>query len=225
MNDAIKALVAAQKAMTKATKATNNPAFRTKYADLGAVQDACFPALHDNGFAVLQPVGRDEGGEYVDTILLHESGPEFRARIYLLLGKRDMQGFGSAVTYARRYGLMSLAGIAPEDDDGNAAVVKPDNVTRRAGDVTNAKPPSPDISARGLTKTDGDVPMLSRRDGEAIIFGINAQNDIADLDAYMAALRSGPMAFAADHEKIRAAYDVRKQMLGEPTAADYLATG
>jgi hypothetical protein len=210
MNDAIKALVAAQKAMTKATKATNNPAFRKKYADLGAVQDACFPALHDNGFAVLQPVGRDEGGEYVDTILAHESGHEFKARIYLILGKRDMQGFGSAVTYARRYGLMSLAGSAPEDDDGNAAVVKPDNVTRRPDNVTQEAPP-----AR----------VLTAKDGKAIVDGINAQNDIADLDAYMAALRAGPMAFAADHDKIRAAYDVRKQMLGEPTAADYLATG
>jgi hypothetical protein len=211
MAEAIRALVAAQKAMTKATKGANNPAFRTKYADLGAVQDACFPALHDNGFAILQPVGRDDVGEYVDTILAHETGGEFRARIYLILGKRDMQGFGSAVTYARRYGLMALAGIAPEDDDGNgASTVKGDNVTRKPDNVTRDVTPER---------------TLSRKEGEALVMGINAQNTIGDLDGYMAALRAGPMRFAAGHERIVAAYDVRKAMLGEPTAADYLATG
>jgi hypothetical protein len=217
MSDAIKALVAAQKAMTKATKATNNPAFRTKYADLGAVQDACFPALHDNGFAVLQPVGTDERGEYVETILAHASGEKFSSRIYLILNKRDMQGFGSAVTYARRYGLMALAGIAPEDDDGNGAAVKPDNVTRRPDKVTPepSTPPQHDTPARSLT----------RAEGEAIVLGINGCHTVKELDDYMDALRSGPMAFAAAHPKIVAAYDVRKAMLGEPTAADYLATG
>jgi hypothetical protein len=222
MSDAIKALVAAQKAMTKATKATNNPAFRTKYADLGAVQDACFPALHEHGFAVLQPVGTDERGEFVETILAHTSGERFSSRIYLILNKRDMQGFGSAVTYARRYGLMALAGIAPEDDDGNGAVVKPDNVTRKPdkvaapeADRANVKPSQPDISARSLTKSEG----------EAIVLGINGRHTVKDLDDYMDGLRSGPMAFAAAHPKIVAAYDVRRTMLGEPTAADYLATG
>jgi hypothetical protein len=216
MSDAIKALVAAQKAMTKATKATNNPAFRTKYADLGAVQDACFPALHDNGFAVLQPVGTDERGEYVETILAHASGEKFSSRIYLILNKRDMQGFGSAVTYARRYGLMALAGIAPEDDDGNGAAVKPDNVTRRPDKVT---PPV------AQTETDNQRRQLTKAEGEAIVLGINGRHTAKELDDYMDALRSGPMAFAAAHPKIVAAYDVRKAMLGEPTAADYLATG
>jgi hypothetical protein len=67
--------------------------------------------------------------------------------------------------------------------------------------------------------------VLKKADGEAIILGISGRNTVADLDAYMAALRAGPMAFAAEHPKIVAAYDVRKTMLGEPTAADYLATG
>ena len=61
-------------------------------------------------------------GDYVDTILAHKSGETITSRIYLILQKKDMQGLGSAQTYARRYGLMGLSGIAPEDDDGNGSV-------------------------------------------------------------------------------------------------------
>lgn len=120
-----KALLAAQKAMGPAIKSASNPAFKTKYADLASVQDACFPALHANGFAVFWRHRNDGEVEYVETVLAHESGTELVNRVPLILGKRDMQGYGSAVTYARRYGLMSLAGIAPEDDDGNAAARNP----------------------------------------------------------------------------------------------------
>ena len=123
--EAIKAFVKAQKEMGKALKQSNNPAFRAKYADLGNVQDACFPALHANGFAVVQPNGVDESGEYVETVFWHETGERFSTRVYLRIGKNDMQGYGSAMTYARRYGLMNLAGIAPEDDDGNEAAKNP----------------------------------------------------------------------------------------------------
>jgi hypothetical protein len=115
------ALAAAQAEMGKALKQANNPAFRSKYADLGSVTDACLPALNKHGIAVIQPTGEGEAGRYVETILLHTSGETLACRVPLILGKNDMQGYGSAVTYARRYGLMCMAGIAPEDDDGNAA--------------------------------------------------------------------------------------------------------
>lgn len=116
------ALAAAQMEMGKALKQANNPHFRSKYADLGNVMDACLPALNSNGIALIQPTGEDEHGRYVETMLLHgESGQSLSCRVPLIVGKNDMQGYGSAVTYARRYGLMTMAGIAPEDDDGNAA--------------------------------------------------------------------------------------------------------
>jgi hypothetical protein len=120
-----KALLEAQKAMGPALKTSANPAFKSKYADLSAVQDACFPALHANGFAVFWRHKNEAEAEYVETVLAHEGGQEIATRIPLIIGKRDMQGYGSAVTYARRYGLMSLAGIAPEDDDGNSAAKNP----------------------------------------------------------------------------------------------------
>lgn len=120
MSDAIKALVKAQKAMGAVLKNASNPHLKSKYADLGSVLDACQSALHDNGFAIMQPCGKDQEGAYVETVLAHESGESFASRVYLVIGKQDMQGVGSAITYARRYGLLGMAGLAPEDDDGEA---------------------------------------------------------------------------------------------------------
>lgn len=116
------ALASAQRQMGKALKESQNPHFRSKYADLGNVMDACMPALNANGIAVIQPVRENEFGRSVVTIFIHESGETLECAVPLILNKQDMQGLGSAMTYARRYGLMALAGIAPEDDDGNAAV-------------------------------------------------------------------------------------------------------
>lgn len=119
------ALAAAQAAMGPALKQAVNPAFKSKYADLASVMDACLPALTANGICVMQPTGEDEQGRFVKTILAHISGESVECRVPLIVSKSDMQGYGSAVTYARRYGLMSMAGIAPEDDDGNAAAKAP----------------------------------------------------------------------------------------------------
>ena len=122
MKSIASALATAQMKMGKALKQTNNPHFRSKYADLGAVADACLPALNESGIAVIQPTGEDETGRFVETVFIHgESGEKLSCRVPLIVQKNDMQGYGSAVTYARRYGLMTMAGIAPEDDDGVAA--------------------------------------------------------------------------------------------------------
>lgn len=126
------ALAKAQANMGKALKQANNPHFRSKYADLGNVMDACLPALNEAGIALIQPTGEDEHGRYVETILIHgESGESLTCRVPLIVSKNDMQGYGSAVTYARRYGLMAMAGIAPEDDDGNAAAKAPPKQEQR----------------------------------------------------------------------------------------------
>ena len=119
------ALAKAQAEMGKALKQSNNPHFKSKYADLGNVMDACLPSLNAAGIAVIQPTGEDDHGRYVETVLIHESGESLNCRVPLILNKNDMQGYGSAVTYARRYGLMAMAGIAPEDDDGNDAARNP----------------------------------------------------------------------------------------------------
>jgi hypothetical protein len=122
MKNIATALAAAQINMGKALKKGSNHHFGSKYAELGSVMDACLPALNERGIAVIQPTGENEFGRFVETIFIHgESGEQLSCRVPLIVGKNDMQGYGSAVTYARRYGLMAMAGIAADDDDGNAA--------------------------------------------------------------------------------------------------------
>lgn len=121
-NGLFSALAKAQTNMGKAAKDSTNPHFKSKYADLSSVMDACMPALNEAGIAVLQMPATEDGQMFVKTVLVHgETGEQSECRVPLIVGKNDMQGYGSAVTYARRYGLMSMAGIAPDDDDGNAA--------------------------------------------------------------------------------------------------------
>lgn len=116
------ALLAAQKEMGKALKQSTNPHFRSKYADLSSVMDACLPALHANGVFIIQPSITEDGEHYVETRLIHAASQgSLSCRVPLIVDKSNMQGYGSAVTYSRRYGLMQMAGICPEDDDGNAA--------------------------------------------------------------------------------------------------------
>ena len=141
MSDAIKALCKAQMEMGAVVKNAKNPHLKAKYADLGSVMAACFPALHSNGFAIMQPGGHDETGPYVSTVFAHESGEVFTSKVYLVIGKNDMQGVGSAWTYARRYGLLGMAGLAPEDDDGEGTKKPPQ-------DKQASKPPATDESER-----------------------------------------------------------------------------
>jgi len=118
---AVKALIKAQSEMEHVKKDSTNPHFKNRYASLEAVIDATSKVFQANGFAVMQPCGRDELGVYVETKLLHSTGEAFSSKVYLVLDKQNMQGLGSAITYARRYGLLGMACLAPEDDDGNIA--------------------------------------------------------------------------------------------------------
>jgi hypothetical protein len=121
MNQLAPAFVKAKRAFGPALKDKTNPAFRSKYADLGACLDAVEGALLDNGIALYQETAEDSTGVTVETVLLHESGEFLRCgKLHVPAAKQDPQGYGSALTYARRYSLMTACGIAPEDDDGNA---------------------------------------------------------------------------------------------------------
>lgn len=116
------AFVKAQAEIEKAVKEKNNPHFRSKYADLGAVVDAIKPALEKHGLGFFQKFHEDHEGVTVETIIVHESGETLSNGVLSVPAtKKDAQGFGSATTYARRYSLQAAFGVAPEDDDGNAA--------------------------------------------------------------------------------------------------------
>jgi hypothetical protein len=116
------ALAAAQSEMGAAKKSAANPHFKSKYADLAEVVEAVKPALTKNGLCFYHTIEVSDFGRYMVTVLAHgESETEIRCPVELIIGKADMQGFKSATTYAKRIGLESVTGIAPEDDDGNAA--------------------------------------------------------------------------------------------------------
>lgn len=116
-----KALVAAQKATESIKKAATNPAFKSKYADLAHVVEGVVPALNAAGVMVLQCPAYDGDMASVTTTFLHETGSSVTSTLHMRPSKTDPQGIGSAITYARRYALLAMAGGAPEDDDGNAA--------------------------------------------------------------------------------------------------------
>lgn len=117
------ALVKAQAAMGNAVKDSKNPFFKSSYADLNAVREACLPALNANGVSVLQPTVHIEGKAFVETVLLHESGEFISSLTEVICAKQnDPQAHGSGVSYARRYGLQSMVNLGSADDDGEGAM-------------------------------------------------------------------------------------------------------
>lgn len=119
------AWVAMQTALQPATKDATNPAFRSKYADLPAVCEAAYAALHANGLAAMQDVNTTDAGVDVTTRILHGSGQWFEfGPLTIPLSKRDAHGVGSATTYGRRFSLSAAVGVVADDDDGNAAAGK-----------------------------------------------------------------------------------------------------
>ncbi len=122
IKDLAAALSKAQGEIGGAKKGAENPFFKSKYADLHSVKEAIREPFAKNGLSVLQ---RPYGKTGIETLLIHSSGQWMSGgKLEIAPGKQDAHGIGSAITYARRYTLMAVAGVAPEDDDGNAAVGK-----------------------------------------------------------------------------------------------------
>ena len=128
------ALAAAQADMGTVKKASVNPAFKSKYAVLADVVATVRPALNAQGIAFYATAIVIEGERYMRTVFAHgASDTQIHCDVPLIVTKNDMQGFKSAVTYAKRIGLESLSGVAPEDDDGNAAAKAAPVFARKIG--------------------------------------------------------------------------------------------
>jgi hypothetical protein len=126
MNELAKALVKAQSAMNHAAKDSKNPHFKSAYSSLASVIDAVRPHLSVNGLAIVQKTHDAEGGVCVETVLIHESGQEMSfGKLFVPASKQDSQGFGSALSYAKRYSIQTALCVASSDDDGEAAVKSP----------------------------------------------------------------------------------------------------
>ena len=115
------AFIKAQGNFAPALKQANNPHFKSKYVALDGVIDAVAAPLRAEGIAIMQMTDVQDARTILETRLIHASGEWIGSRYPVHPVKADPQGEGSALTYARRYALMALVGIAPEDDDGNAA--------------------------------------------------------------------------------------------------------
>lgn len=121
INELATALAKAQSEITFAAKETANGHFKTKYADLAAVWEAIRAPLTRHGLSVTQFPSYDDQLVSVETIMMHSSGQWISSVASSPAVKLDPQGVGSAITYLRRYSLAAVAGVAQDDDDGNAA--------------------------------------------------------------------------------------------------------
>ena len=143
------ALAAAQGEMTAASKDATNPHFKSRYATLASVWDAIRGPLSNHGLSVSQVLESPENGVgvAVRTMLLHTSGQWIASRYVMPIGdKLTPQAIGSAITYARRYALSAIVGIAPDDDDdGNAASVTPARHEAPTPPPPKTKPPAPTV--------------------------------------------------------------------------------
>lgn len=157
MKEIFSALVKAQKEFGPALKSSTNPHFRTKYAALDACIEAVIDALNNNGIMLMQQTHPCDDGVIVETTFIHESGQLFSAgKLHIPAGKHDPQGFGGALTYARRYSLQAACGIAPEDDDANKATAS----------YNERKKPEAKPEVKVETKPEPKIKETSGRGGE-----------------------------------------------------------
>lgn len=172
MKDLVNALLRIQKTIQNASKDSKNPHFKSTYASLESVLDAIREPAIENGVLFIQTSGKDAEGHFLETRLIHNTGQEIVSKLYLLIDKLNMQGLGSAITYARRYSLTSIFGIGQEDDDGNQASHAPAPSHKKFDN--SSKPASVNIKARpdvrALIEPEDDVvypkqtnaPLLSK---------------------------------------------------------------
>lgn len=139
INELAAALAKAQGAMKPAQFNKINPHFKSRFADLNSCMEACKQPLAENGLCIMQLPEQIEGKDVLVTMLAHSSGQWITSEYPLLAARMDSQGFGSAMTYAKRYSLCALLGIvADEDDDGEATMDHPSEkkAKTKAEDIT-----------------------------------------------------------------------------------------
>jgi hypothetical protein len=137
INDLATALAKAQAELSNPKKTSDNPFFKSKYADLSEVINVSKPILSEHGLSIMQMLGYSESLVQCETVLLHVSGQFISSTLSLPVSKHDAQGIGSACTYARRYAWAAICGLAQEDDDGNAAVK---GISTQKHNIVNDRP-------------------------------------------------------------------------------------
>ena len=150
------ALSLAQAEMTGAKKSSNNPFFKSKYSDLSSVVEALSKPFANHGLSFVQSPGFDGERVTVDTRIMHKSGEWIEGTTILPPTKNDAQGYGSSITYGKRYGIQSMAGVPSVDDDGNDAV-KHKTDKKPAKKITKAQV---ETIKTLLVEVDADIPKF-----------------------------------------------------------------
>jgi hypothetical protein len=141
-NELAVSLAKVQGSITHAVKDSENPFHKNKYADLASVWEACRKQLAENGLSIVQlPDGLEDGCLILDTTMLHTSGQWISSRIKMPLQKQDPQGYGSTLTYARRYALAAMVGVYQDDDDANEGSI-PKSQSKQQNKSTNTNVPN-----------------------------------------------------------------------------------
>jgi hypothetical protein len=188
------ALAAAQGEMQPIPRTKENPYFKSKYADLAAVVQATTPILAKHGLAVAQFPGYkanavDGATEVLTTIVMHSSGEWVSDQMPLLMSKRDAQGLGSAVTYARRYAYGAAVGIVTDDDDDGQQASQPPRrqAERPAAAAREATKPAPQApvddpraQASGLTVVQGEAEPTTNDERRKALARVQLQQAVGE---------------------------------------------
>ena len=193
MKNIATAFVKAKREFGPALKQSLNPHLKNKYANLCACLEAVDEALLNNGIALIQETSEDATGVTVETVFIHESGEVLRGgKLHVPAPKQDPQGFGSALTYARRYSLITSCGIATEDDDGNAA----SQTQRQQQQPAKVKPAAASPKERAKSITEG----VANGDAQGAAYAMANGYSEAEINAVWAHLD------AATQDKLTAAW-------------------
>lgn len=187
------ALSKAQASIKGALKDSSNPFFKSKYADLSSVVEAIREPLATNGLSYVQISHERENAASFETMIMHSSGEWLSCGVMSVpVNKADAQGFGSSATYCRRYSLSAAFGVAPEDDDGNAAAKAPPKKEETPGQLVDRE-----ISMDGLP---AEVRDAIRKEAMCI------EGDFYTLSAKAALARWNTFKAAAGEQEIEACW-------------------
>lgn len=189
------AIAAAQLEFGTVSKGSTNPAFKSKYADLADVASVVIPVLARHGVCVIQYLVGDNLGAMRTEFVHGNSETRISCDVPLIVDRQNMQGMKSATTYAKRIGLESLSGVAPEDDDGNAA--------SKAPPKERAAEPIADQMRHEQTVSDARAMIASAE---------NLQDLRSVFEGIAPAVRNDP--------RVIADKDARKAAMSEPVLAD-----
>jgi hypothetical protein len=186
------ALAKAQAEIGNAGKNAANPHFRSRYADLAEVLNTVRPVFAQHGLSVMQFPGFESGMVSVETVIAHSSGEWISSTLHAPVSKHDAQGVGSALTYARRYSLAACAGIAQEDDDGEAAV------GRTVAGKANAEPIKKEPIKEEPIKEEPVYAQVTAKEYEAEHLQTLRDAAMAGMESLQHAFKTLP---ASDHKK------------------------